>query len=99
MDPIPPTPVASKSPSPGYPEYPWLPNAHRVRLTQALHEQESDAVDGLSRLRKSNIPPDLTSDSPNITHPLQRFIKPESSPADCKLQSFSSAKSKKLTDT
>jgi len=78
----PPTPGASKSASPEYPEYPWLPNKHRDRPTQLSGRQQ---VDTHPRLSETNLPLNMTPDSPSNRDPLQRSFKREASPDDREL--------------
>lgn len=78
----PPTSRASKSASPEYPEYPWLPNIHRDRPTQLSRRQQ---VDTHPRLSESNIPLNMTPDSPSNRDPLQRSFKREASSDDREL--------------
>lgn len=80
----PPTPGASKSPSPEYPEYPWLPNKHRDRPTQPSRREQAD-TDVHPRLSESNLALDMTPDSPTNQDSLQRTFKHEASPDDREL--------------
>ena len=74
MKEVPPTPEDSKSPSPEYPEYPWLPNTHRDRPSPTLHTQcAGENGDATSH------PINVTPDTPTGEHQ-QRFLKHDVSP-------------------
>ena len=70
-----PTPEDSKSPFPEYPEYPWLPNAHRDRQSPALHTQRAGENGGTI-----SHPISVTSDSPTGRESQQHSLKRDVSP-------------------
>ena len=75
MKEIMPTPEESKSPSPEYPEYPWLPNAHRDRPSPALHMQRAGEDNGaISHL--INVNSDTPTEGEHQQHLLKRGVSP-----------------------
>ena len=81
---IPPTPMASKSASPEYPEYPWLPNAHRDHQAEVMSEQQGGS-DTCPQPRKSSHPENGTPDTPTTRDSLQRSYKRQASQDDHEL--------------
>ena len=90
MKTLPPTPELSKSPSledgeieeGEYPEYPWLPNAHRDTRSQILHTRPLN-TNNYARMSELRHPANHTPDGSTSSDSLRFSFKREASPNEC----------------